>query len=217
MTPELYQTINHLPEKENEYIKRIVAILGIVDDLVYVDVIPDSDSTFGECCPNVLRKVEQKSGEVVYGWKFYEFSYMIEAEFHAIWKSPNGKFIDITPSAVPSTTKILFGIDRNKKFDGSRIDNYRLNTTDNELVDDIIEIEKAKFKFIDTAQNVDNNGFVLMNAHEQKIWQLLYEFSFEVDQLFAFNGTVNSDCFCGSSNSYENCHRDKLKQFLKTF
>lgn len=216
MTPELHQMINHLPDMDNENIKRTVAALGIVDDLVYVDVIPDNDATFGQCCPNVLRKVEQTAGEVVYGWKFCEFSYMIEAEFHAIWKSPDGKFVDITPSAEPTTTKILFGIDRTKKYDGSRTDNFRLNTTDNELVDDTIEIEKAKFKFIDIVQNVDDNGVVLMNTDEQEVWQLLNVLSYEVDKLFAFNGTVNSFCFCGSSNSYANCHRDTVKQFLKT-
>ena len=216
MTPELYQMINHLPCVDNENIKRTVAALGIVDDLVYVDVIPDNDAILGECYPNVIRKVERSAGEVVYGWKFYEFSYMIEAEFHAIWKSPHGKFVDITPSAVPTTTKILFGIDRYKKYDGNRTDNFRLNTTDNELVDDIIDIEKAKFKFIDIAKNVDNNGVVLMTADEQEVWQLLYFFSYEVDKIFAFNGTINSVCFCGSANSYANCHRATVRQFLET-
>ncbi|MCF8461411.1 MAG: hypothetical protein K9G46_11865 [Flavobacteriales bacterium] len=190
--------------------------MGVLEELVYVDIIPYREAILGECFLNVLRKIEQAKGEAIYGWQFCEYTYMIEAEFHAIWKSPEGNLIDITPSADPTTTKTLFGIDQNKKYDGSRTDNFRLNTTDNSLVDDSIEIEQAKFKFIDIAKNVDGNGNVMMTFNEKQTWHELNRYSFEVDKLFDINGTINSPCFCGSTFSYKTCHRDIMKQFLKT-
>lgn len=107
---------NLLPDKGNKDIKHQIALLNIQSEPFFVDIIPEADAEYGDCFPNVERKVQREGGSAVYGWQFAEYAYMIEAEFHAIWQSPEGKIIDITPSADPEAKQILFVIDSNKKY-----------------------------------------------------------------------------------------------------
>ncbi len=171
MTPQQFDDINLLPEKDNENILRSISALGISDKPFYIEVIPDIDAINGDCFVNVIKKVNTSKGEMILGWQFAEYSFMIEAEFHAVWKAPEGKLIDITPSADQTATKILFVIDHRKKFDGKRTDNFRFNTTSNELVDDMIEIEKAKFKLTNNTKEIDTTGRLIFRGYESIKWQ----------------------------------------------
>jgi len=214
MKPSQFDEINLLPDKDNEHILRTIAALGIHEKPIYVDIRPDVTSRTGDCFENVLNKVRIAEGEAAYGWQFAEYAYMIEAEFHAVWKDPLGNLVDITPSGDPTATKILFVIDRNKTFSGKRTDNFRLNTTQNELVNDIIELEQAKFKLIDGAESVDADERVLFSKEEKVQYQLVFEFSLLVDEMCRRNMTVHSKCFCNSGKPYAQCHRILLKQLL---
>jgi len=214
MNPEEYKKLNKVPDRENANIRMAVSALGLSSEAIYIDIAPDTNSIFGECFINVKDKVQRDGGKVIYGWRFYEFSYMIEAELHAVWESPDGKIIDITPGKEVGDCKILFAVDSKKGYDGTRIDNFRINTTENKLVDDMIEIERARFRFIDKAKYVDTEGQVLMNEEEALVWQHLFNYSYEIDFLFAHNGTVEDLCFCGSGKQYKDCHRIELHAFL---
>lgn len=216
MTSMQFDEINRLPHEDNENILRVISTLGLIDKPIYIDIIPDTNSRNGDCFLNVLDKVKIANGEAVYGWQFAEYAFMIEAEFHAVWKSSEGTLIDITPSADPTAKKILFVIDRNKKFDGTRTDNFRLNTTQNKLVDDIIEIERAKFKLINEAKSVNERDEVQFNKEEEIKWIVVNEFSVIVDEMCRQNMTVLSKCFCNSGKTYEECHRPILKHLLTT-
>lgn len=216
MTLLQFNDINLLPDKENVNILRTISALGIANKPIYVDIIPDINAITGECFLNVFNKVDTAKGEAVFGWKFAEYSFMIEAEFHAVWKTSHGNLVDITLSDDPKAKKILFVIDHTRAFDGKRTDNFRFNTTNNALIDDIIEIERAKFVLTDNAKEVDATGRVIFNEDQSIKWEQLNLVSLTLDEMCRCNKTVQSKCFCNSSLSYEQCHRQNIKEFLAT-
>jgi hypothetical protein len=62
---------------------------------------------------------------MVTGWAIWEWpKVFIEAEFHAVWCSPTGEFLDLTPRPLLSE-HILFLPDATLKYDGRQIDNIR--------------------------------------------------------------------------------------------
>ena len=55
-----------------------------------------------DCCHlNVWVKFQIDQGEAVYGWNLFQdkLTGCAEAIFHTVWKSPDGKLIDLTPRA----------------------------------------------------------------------------------------------------------------------
>lgn len=209
------QFINLLPDKTNENIKKLVSKLGIEIEPMILDIIPDADAEYGSCFVNVLNKVREEKGEIIYGWQFCEYPYMIEAEFHAVWKSPNGQLIDITPS-ISNENQILFIIDKSRVFQGESIDNIRFNTTTNELVDDIIRVEEARFRFMNKGERKNILGELPLNEKEASIWQAINLYSEVLEQMYFADCSIQSKCFCASELSYTSCHRKALNQFLST-
>ncbi|MBB3871660.1 hypothetical protein [Brevundimonas mediterranea] len=53
---------------------------------------------YGWCNDGVRLKVAAEGGEPVYGWVIWEWApALLTAEFHCVWRSPEGALIDITP------------------------------------------------------------------------------------------------------------------------
>ena len=77
----------------------------------YIDVCPASWATPNECFNNVPRMVKQYGGSMISGWAVWQRGNMLlDAEAHAIWRTPDGKLIDITtPSAsAPAAVFTMF-------------------------------------------------------------------------------------------------------------
>ncbi len=65
---------------------------------MFVPVVDDEHGLFGWCSDGVLEKVKADGGEIVFGWSIWEWPEVLRtAEFHAVWKSPAGELMDITP------------------------------------------------------------------------------------------------------------------------
>lgn len=76
--------------------------------LGYVQTKVESDCLPSRCFDNVMSKVEKDGGRIQFGWKVFEQSNeAVVVRFHAIWISPEGTLIDITPDPL-TTDKILF-------------------------------------------------------------------------------------------------------------
>ena len=75
----------------------------------YVTVKPLPNQEFNECFRIVPEHVTTHGGEQIIGWSIWKFIELmiIEAEFHAIWRSPGGELYDITPKET-GDIKILF-------------------------------------------------------------------------------------------------------------
>lgn len=83
----------------------------------YVDVRFWEQSQAVDCFNNVSKYIELKGGEIVFGWTVWLHSrMMLEAEFHSVWKSPEGTYFDITPNPI-SFKRIFFLPDYEQKYD----------------------------------------------------------------------------------------------------
>ena len=195
-------------------IKELLNYLKIENDPFILNITPDNESEELSCFENINRIVQKKGGEIIHGWLLHNVDYMIEAEFHAIWKDPKGNLIDLTPDQSAFITERLFVIDENRQFDGDRVDNFRLNLTKNPLVDDIIELERAKFWFLEKGDRKEIIGRILLNEQDQSIWDELVNLSESVESLYYDGENLDTLCFCDSGLRYNSCHRVRLKELV---
>src|ERR1700749_5052481 len=56
-----------------------------------------------DCVVNVAKAVEDEGGEAVHGWNLIETfpDVLMEAEYHSLWRAPDGSLHDITPKELP--------------------------------------------------------------------------------------------------------------------
>jgi hypothetical protein len=74
-----------------------------------------------DCIGNVRRRIANHGGKEVLGWKVWEwYGVMIEAEFHMLWCTPDGKLRDVTPNAIPFD-RVLFLPDASLTYAESQI------------------------------------------------------------------------------------------------
>lgn len=66
--------------------------------------LPEPFAAENTCYENVIRKIEASSGNIQYGWTFlhrltanFESVGYFVATHHAVWRSPVGQLVDITP------------------------------------------------------------------------------------------------------------------------
>lgn len=84
---------------------------------------PDKESIVTDCISNVSNFVKRYGGSVIYGWYFghrvsEKYGDYLIATYHAVWRAPNGKLIDITPfhenlkhQPLTSQGSVLFQVD----------------------------------------------------------------------------------------------------------
>lgn len=136
------------PYEINSDIIRLCEQIGNVENPIFIDVKPRSDSIVNECYIDVENQIKEFGGAIQYGWMVWilENAYL-EATFHAIWKTPEEKFIDITTKE-DNESKILFIPDNNRKFNNYLIPSIRLALTFDPLLFEWVEtqskIEKIK-------------------------------------------------------------------------
>jgi len=182
-------------------------------DGVYVDVKPTPNSKLIECITNVENKIKLDGGQKILGWQISQTNILIEAEFHAVWKSPNGILEDVTPKDIP-VDRILFFADDKLVYDGSQKDNIRCNITENRLVNDLIQLFEAHFKILNIGNRKYRHGETTLEGQEAQLYSTIEKMKIEINQMINQGLTRNSYCFCGSKKKYKHCHGKKLSKAL---
>lgn len=101
----------------------------------YVPVQKWSQSVLYQCFPNAERKAKASGGRAIYGWSIWRYPKIhIEAQFHAIWQSPAGKFVDVTPEEL-GLSQILFLRDDTRTYTGTKVPHRRLALGPTELAE----------------------------------------------------------------------------------
>jgi hypothetical protein len=83
--------------------KMVPAIINFCKEIsseqpIFVSLRPVVDKPINECFSIVPKHITTHGGKQKIGWCIHVWRYvLIEAEFHCIWESPEGKLIDITP------------------------------------------------------------------------------------------------------------------------
>lgn len=114
----------------------------IVPDAVpeYVPVAAQEWGLPSECFPNVQKMVREHGGQQVNGWAIWQWAnILVEAEAHSVWRSPEGKFVDITPHD-NGEREILFLHDAGMVYSGQSIGNVRLAITGSPLAAELVNL-----------------------------------------------------------------------------
>lgn len=193
------------PHDINDNVRALLKKMGSKETPVYIETIPEAFAQVGECFPSVIQKIELSGGSAVYGWQIWQGDFLIEAEFHAVWKSESGELFDITPKAIPSINRILFVPDSKRKYDGKQVDNVRLNITENSLVNDLIKVSEDAFALLNKGQRATLYAVSLPPIEQQKLSKL-EELKNSILYMLELKGTRNTACFCSSNQKFKHCH-----------
>ncbi|WP_199139923.1 hypothetical protein [Pedobacter sp. ASV12] len=181
---------------------------------INVEIRPDPGAVENNCFNNVAKKVGQSGGSVCYGWAILPQLHILEAERHAIWKTPQGLYLDITPRSLPITS-IQFVIDDSFEYNGQIERNIRINVTDNTVVDDWILIcEAIDELYANCSVRIDEHH-VGIHQHIAPYLKVLESFVKEFLPFIQSGGNPDKLCFCGNPLFYKDCHGLDVKGALK--
>ncbi|RXG31425.1 hypothetical protein [Leeuwenhoekiella palythoae] len=198
------------PKEENKFVEKL---LEKIDSEFESEQVPVKIEKYSEplnCFGNVDKKIELDGGKVHYGWVIYQTDILCEAERHAVWENENEELIDITPREI-DFEEIMFVSDNNFEYKGQIIDNYRVNTTKNKVVDHFIKVCETLSKFYSLGKR-KNDWELEIESH---IRNIIYEYEDLKSQLELYisrGGNLRTKCICGGNKNYKNCHGKTLME-----
>lgn len=115
-----------------------------------------------ECFQNVQKAIDLHGGEIKYGWKLLESlpNLKLEAEFHAVWINSHGVLHEVSLPPTPETDSVLFLPSDSLSYNGKQVDNIHVPLTDDPLVIDYIEMEKAYYETSNRGDLADFHGYM---------------------------------------------------------
>lgn len=168
----------------------------------YINVFPIKNAPLQECFDTVDTYITEHGGTRVLGWTLWELpGLFIEAEFHAVWESPTGDMKDLTPRPSP-TNRILFIRDPSMNYNGGRVNNIRINYSENHIINDLFKIFEDEFEAFGTKgivlqhQQMMNYSFEMRKASVHERMELIFK-----------NLKKTDPCFCNSGEMLKNCHK----------
>lgn len=186
---------------------QLVADLGLAGTPMYLEVAPVAGAKMLDCFPVVAAHVDEVGGAVCYGWRIWELPWAyIEAEFHAVWRSPDGDLIDITPNQL-GATRVLFVEAPDAVYEGRQVKNVRRMLGENPAVGEFIDASDAEFDFLNRGSRADEYHLRLTPAEAAELHAIR---SRRADALVAMMRSLpkperNDPCPCGSGRKYKKC------------
>lgn len=89
-----------------------------VSNAGFVEVRPAPGAELGMCQRNVTEHIKRNGGTLVHVWAIWKNALFLMGEFHAVWRSPAGTLVDVTPTA-EGETRVLCAVaeDYGEDFD----------------------------------------------------------------------------------------------------
>jgi hypothetical protein len=176
---------------------------------IYVDVHPVQGQPSNECFPIVEDRVRREGGGAVCGWSLWEMpTVFIEAEFHAVWRSPSNELFDIAMKKRP-TQRILFLADPRRRYEGHQINNIRKPLNRHPAVVGFLNTFDEEFDLMNRGERAYQHGDIILDDDEALEFQdiqrsrALYEL--EILRLIPEIGPYGP-CWCGSGKKVKWCH-----------
>jgi SEC-C motif len=189
------------PARVTEKILRLCRKISPNQQPIFVPVKPWRRACASLCFYNTRDKVAQDGGSVQYGWIIWETpGVLIEAEFHAIWISPQTEYIDITPKE-DGERKILFLPDTSRVWEGVLVENIRMPLADNAYTRRLIKYSEEMFRL---RKKYFRDGQSLMPYDE--VLQVEEQFGLDSQGTNYMPVSRNAPCLCGSGRKYKKCH-----------
>jgi hypothetical protein len=149
------------PDRHSAVFHALCAELVPGMEPVWLDVVPVVHAVPLECFDTVRRQVEAYGGESVFGWQVWEWpGLFLEAEFHAVWRTPDGQLRDITPKPAP-VAMIAFLEDPSRRFDRRRVPNLRRATTSDPRVLDFLAACDQEWAIMNRGERASQREFSL--------------------------------------------------------
>ena len=176
---------------------------------VYVDVRPIQGAPSKECFPIVEEQIRTQGGTSVIGWSLWEMpTLFVEAEFHAVWQSPDGSLWDISPKAEP-TQRILFLIDPAREYQQRQVNNFRKPLRQDPVVLGFLAACDDEFEFMNRGARVGQHGEISLQGEEAAEYHHIQlkkaQFQLQMLPLYPRVGPY-SPCWCGSGKKTKWCH-----------
>lgn len=176
---------------------------------IYVPVQLEQDSQANDCFPSVDAAVSNHGGNAILGWSLWEFpGVFVEAEFHAVWASPSGELIDVTPKSRP-VSRVLFLPDERLVYSGRQVNNVRRSLSKAPCVSEYFATFDAEFELLNRGTRADQHGEIELTDSEADEYASLQERRAllfpEIMRLAAFIGPY-TPCPCNSGKKVKWCH-----------
>lgn len=177
----------------------------------YLRVRPEPDAGVNGCFSNVRAKAARDGGRMLCGWQLWEWPrVLVEAEFHAVWLSPDGEMVEITPKP-HGEDAILFVPDERRTYQGEVVDNVRIALHDDQLVQHFIGVSRAIVQLMMRSGRSTGEGHVRIPAEQiapLRQVQRLLGYAIDADL------REHDPCVCGSGLRYRQCHGRDLELAL---
>lgn len=126
-----------------------------------------------ECFPLVEDYIHENGGSSEIGWAIWELSgVFIEAEFHAVWKSPDGQYLDIVPRS-RQFEQILFLPDFTRRYQGRQIDNVRKALVRDNDVKRFLFLFTRQFQIMNAGELAGQHGAISLPKHAMREFQAI--------------------------------------------
>ena len=133
------------PSRITADVRRLCRQIGGLGEPFFVDVLARSDSIGGDCFGDVSKQTDEHGGSIQHGWAIWEWlGIASEGEFHAIWRKPDGSFLDVTKKK-DREERILFAPDLSRVFEGRRMESVHTAIGRDPLIKEWIR-EKEKLQ-----------------------------------------------------------------------
>ncbi|MCL2076033.1 MAG: zinc chelation protein SecC [Betaproteobacteria bacterium] len=157
---ELMDRVVAPPKLIKPYVQSFAREVVADGDAVFVPCRPVNDAPYNECFLLIEEQVARMGGVPVFGWAIREFpKIMLEAEFHAVWRSPDGELVDISPRP-SSPDRILFVADAERIYRGRQVDNIRKPLTKDKDVHRFITLARERFRLLNQGEAKFQSGEV---------------------------------------------------------
>jgi len=164
----------------------------------YLEVSSSQQDILLDCFMNVEKRVTEVGGSIQYGWRIWEWSNtLIEAEFHAVWLTPEGRLVDNTP-APKDFRRILFLPDSSRTYEGRQIDNIRKALYKHPLVDEFIRLWEEQFEIYNRGERAYMHGKMSFKEGEAHRLIAIKKRIMQIQMLLSL-------CPCGSLLRFYRC------------
>jgi len=170
-----------VPDRVTSAVRRLCNRIAPGAEPQCVRVLVESGTEVNDCFTNVESKIKRDGGRAQYGWAiWYLPGILMQAEFHAIWLSPKGELIDVSPPSIPCT-EIMFLPDPKRVYSGRQVDNIRIPLSKDQKVKEFIQLQEKIYKIMNEGELANNHGLIAMPSEKiEPVYRRLAELSVEL-------------------------------------
>jgi hypothetical protein len=199
------------PARIDPCVRRLIETVTPGGHATYLEVHPEPGAAVNGCFSNVRAKCAREGGRMLCGWQLWEWPrVLLEAEFHAVWLSPQGDMVEITPKAHGETT-VLFVPDERRGYDGQVVDNVRMALQEDRLIRHFIQVSEAIVQVKVRDGRATGQGYVWVPAEHIAPLRQVQRF---LGRSIHSGLREHDPCLCGSGSRYRRCHGHELERAL---